>query len=212
MTNDIETIISLRRVLESAGRGMGISQALLDEFIGNKGGGGMVAQLVLLGYPLRESLRPFLGDGTGEVSMLSSLIVSVPRSSANLVGKSGAVLASTLESWIRAKEGRQLEQKVMRFRGLVASGVLGAVSAMMSSLGPIVGSLNFLANSAQVPGGSLLPWAAGVAAMSSGMLGLYLSGRGFVFNVVVTVTTFLLVATAVSPLANVPLVNPWGVK
>ena len=168
--------------------------------------------MLLLGFPLKKSLSPLTDKGTEEVSMLSSLLVSAPRSSASLVGRSGLMLATTMESWIRERENRILEQRVMRFRGFVTSAVLGAVTAMMASLGPVVGNLNFLTNTAQSDGGDLLIWAAGLAGVSSGMLGLYLSGRGFVLNVLVTLSAFGLVASAVAPLASIPTLSPWGVK
>jgi hypothetical protein len=212
LTKDLQTILSLKRALESARKGMGISQALLREFSRSKAEGREVARLLLLGFPLKKSLSPMSDKGTEEVSMLSSLVVGAPRSSVSVVGRSGMMLATTLESWIRERENRILEQKVMRFRGFVTSGVLGAVTAMMASLGPVVGNLNFLTNAAQSGGGDLLIWAAGLAGVSSGMLGLYLSGRGFVLNVVIALSTFALVASAVAPLTNIPALSPWGVK
>ena len=177
-----------------------------------RGEGSEVARSLLLGFPVKKSLRLFVDGGSAEVSMLSSLILGSQRSSVHRLGGTGTVLASTLEKWIRAKENRSLEQKVMRFRGFVSSGVMGAVTAMMASLGPVVGNLSILTNSAPSRGGDLLAWAAVMAAIGSGMLGLYLSGRNFIFNVVVTLCTFALVAAAVAPLANVPILSPWGVK
>jgi hypothetical protein len=212
LTRDLQIILSLKRALESARKGMGMSQSLLKEFSGSKGEGRKVARLLLLGFPLKKALCPMADMGTEEVSMLSWLVIGAPRSSVSLVGRSGTTLATTLEGWIRERENRILEQKVMRFRGFVTSGVLGAVTAMMASLGPVVGNLNLLTNTVQSGGGDLLIWAAGLGAVSSGMLGLYLSGRGFVLNVVITLSTFALVASAVAPLTNIPALSPWGVK
>lgn len=143
--------------------------------------------------------------------MLATLAVSAPRSSTASVGKNGRALASTLGGWIRSRESRQLEQKVLRFRGLLASGVLGAVSSTLARLGPLVGTLGFGLGHPPDPT-PLLYAAAAMSSLSSGMLGLYLSGRRFVANVMLTVLVFVIVAAASAPLVSIPAAGLWGVK
>jgi hypothetical protein len=211
LTRDLQTLLSLKRVLESAEKGAGISQAFVKEFAGAAKGGKESARSLLLGYPLKTSLSPLAGEGSEEISMLSALIIGAPRSSVFRVGKTGTTLATTLEGWIKARESRALEDKVMRFRGFVASAVLGAVTSMMASLGPVIGNLGNLLNTAApapVGGGNLLPAAAAMAAISSGMLGFYLSGRGLVLNLIVTLAVFAFVAAATVPLASISVTGP----
>ncbi len=211
MNPELSTVLALRRVLESAGSGMGMSQSIVKGLSSVSPKGKDVARLLLLGFPLAVALRPLTEGRSDEVAMLASLIVSTPRSSATLVGRSGEELADTLERWVKLKENRRMEQKVMRFRSVVTSGVLGAVTAMVASLGPLVGSLNFAAPVAQSASG-LLPAAAGMTAISSAMLGLFMSGRGMFVNVGVALAVFAAVSTVASPLASVPSVTLWGVK
>jgi hypothetical protein len=112
---------------------------------------------------------------------------------------------------VKAKESARLEQKVLKFRSLITSAVLGAVTAMVASLGPIVGNLSFTSMPVVSPD-ALLPAAAGMTAMSSGMLGFFMSGRRFYTNVVVSLASFLLVCAIVSPLVSIPSITLWGVK
>jgi len=171
-----------------------------------------VARSLLLGNPLEKSLQVLAERGSDEVAMLASLVVSAPKSSAPLVGRSGGTLAETLLRWTKAKENRRLEQRVHRFRGLVASAVMGAVTAMLASLGPLVSSLNLLEGMAGSSTGTLPFAGACMAAIGSAMLGLYMSGRGLVLNVLVAVGVFAIVTLIASPLATVPAVSLWGVK
>lgn len=211
MNPDLSTILSLKRVLESTSEGKGMAKSIVEGLGGDRPLGSESARLLLLGYPLPLALRPLVDGGSDEISMLASLIVSAPMSSTSLVGKSGSAFAVTLERWIKARENGLLEQKVMRFRSLVTSAVLGAVTAMVASLGPLVGSLNFGTGAVLDPG-ALIYAGALMATISSGMLGVFMSGRGFFVNVALSLATFALVAVVVSPLASVPSVALWGVK
>lgn len=211
MNADLSAILSLRRVLESAGDGMGMARSLVKELGGLEPDGADSARMLLLGYPLSVSLRPLLDGRSEEVSMIASLIVSAPRSSTSLVGRSGQALAMTLERWVKARENGKLENRALRFRSLVTSGVLGAVTAMVASLGPVVGNLSF-GSAPTVSPGTLLSAAAGMTAISSGMLGYFMSGKGFFANIAVSLAVFAVVSVAASPLAGIPSVGLWGVK
>ena len=144
--------------------------------------------------------------------MLASLVVSAPRSSSVMIGRSGAILADTLERWVKAKEGAKLQQKALAFRSLVTCGVLGAVTAMLASLGPLVNGLNFTGTPSALGADALLYAAAGLTGISSGMLGLFVSGRRFYLNVTVALGVFGVVITLASPLASVSAVSLWGIK
>ena len=212
MNSELVRILTLKKVLESASEGMGMAQSVARELRRDESPGRESARLVLLGYPLAVALRPLIESGCEEVSMLASLIVSAPRSSSVIIGRSGGMLASTLERWVKAKESGKLQQKALRFRGLVTCGVLGAVTAMVASLGPLVGTLDFTGASQPAGSTTLLFSAAGLTGVSSCMLGLFMSGRSFYLNAVVALGVFTLVSTLASPLTNVSTVSLWGVK
>ena len=188
-----------------------MSGSLVKVLRGTDAPGRETARLLLLGNPIPAAVRPMVEGSGAEVAMLASLIVASPGSSAPVVGRSGGATARTLERWVKARENRALERKVIRFRGLVTSGVLGAVTAMVAALGPLVGSLSFVGGAVAGPG-ALGIGAAAMAAVSSGMLGLYTSGRSLYANVAVTLAVFALVWGAASPLGGASAVGLWGVK
>jgi hypothetical protein len=211
MNPDLSMVLALRRVLASAADGKGMARGVIEELGGSGTLGSAAARMLLLGYPLAISLRALGERSSEESAMLASLIISTPRSSATLVGDSGKVLADTLERWVKAKENRRLEERVLRFRSLITSAVLGAVTAMIATLGPVVGNLSFGSATAVNPK-DLVLGAAGLVAVSSTMLGLYMSGRRFLLNVIVSLVVFGAVSTIASPLSSVPAVAFWGVK
>lgn len=212
MNHDLAKILALKKVLESASGGMGMAQSLAKVLRRVEPPGKESARLVLLGYPLAVALRPLIESECDEVSMLASLIVSAPRSSSAMIGRSGGVLAGILERWVKVKESGKLQQKALRFRSLVTCGVLGAVTAMVATLGPMIGSLDFTGTTPPTGSSTLLYSAAGLTVISSCMLGLFMSGRSFCLYVAVAMGVFALVSTLASPLANISTVSLWGVK
>ena len=211
MNPDLSLVRSLRKVLESSAEGKGVARSVVEE-LRRSPAWSSGAKLLLLGHPLRTSLKPLVEARSEEASMLAALIVSSPKSSAPLVGRNGGALAQTLERWVRARESRALEERVMRCWSVLTSGVLGAVTAMVASLGPILGSLNFAGSAPPADPATILAGAAAMAAIGSAVLGLFMSGRGFVVNVGVTLGVFAAVAALASPLAGVAVATPWGVK
>ena len=211
MNPDLDDVESLRRVLESAGQGEGVSSALVRVLRDSGPFMRDTARISLLGYPLSASLRPLVVGGNEEVSILASLIMAAPRSSATKVGQSGSLMASTLERWVKVKESLRLEQRVYRVRGLMTSGVLGAVAAMVATLGPLVANIGLSSQPAVDPR-SLLYAGAAMVSLSSAMLGYFMSGRRFPLNVGVSMATFAIAAVVASPLTGVSSQLLWGVK
>jgi uncharacterized membrane protein YvlD (DUF360 family) len=212
MNKDLALLVSMGNVLEAAKKGKGVSQALVAEFKASAGPGKAVARRALLGFPVGVALNPLEDSDSEEVSMLATLIVSSHQGSARLVGDRGRSLAATLERWLRSKESSRLESRVMRWRALIASAVLGAVSAMVATLGPLVSGLSLSPVPAQATSPYLLVVAALMVAASSSMLGIFMSGKGFLPNLIASVVVFSLVSFWVAPLASVGSYTLWGIK
>lgn len=209
MNRDISTVHSLRRILESAVQGKGLARSMVEELKGDRSLGSHTARLLLLGYPIETALSTMIEGSSEEVAALGSLIISAPRSSAEVVGKNGAALAGTIERWVKARETGLMEQRVLRFRSLVTSGVLGAVTAMVAAIGPLLGNLG-LGPGADATG---IPYAAAaMTAISSGMLGFFMSGRSFFVNVLVSMAVFAVVSGVATPLVSVSPGAILGVK
>ena len=200
MKSDLQMLLALRRVLQSAAEGEGIARSVVEEMRGLSPAGTLAARKVLLGNPPSASFGPLRNESGEEVAVLASLIASAARSSVPAVGRNGGALAETLERWVKARESRALEQRVMKFRSLMTSAILGAVTGLLAALGPLVGSIQFSAP--PVANGGLVYGAAAMTAVSSGMLGAYMSGRRFYVNVALSLCAFALVSSLASPLGG----------
>lgn len=203
-------MLSFRRVLESAAAGKGIARSAVEELADVVPLGTEAARLLLLGFPLRVALRPLVEGANEEVSMIASLVVTAPRSSVAVVGRDGGTLAATLERWVKARESRALEQKVLRFRSLLTAGVLGGVAGMIATLGPLVGGIGL--QGVALGAGRLMPCAAAMTAVSSGVLGAFMSGRRLYLSIGVSLAAFAVVGAFASPLASLTPSALWGVK
>jgi hypothetical protein len=205
-------MMRLRRVFTATSEGKGLAAALVETFSGAEGVGREVARRVLLGFPVQVALRPIVDDNSRELSMLARLLANSSSASARLVGAKGERLSIVVERWLKMQEEREMENRVMQVRSHIMAAVLGAVVAMLASLGPLVASLNFSSPAPQVGSAPLLLFSAAMVTASSVMLGLFMSGRRLYIDVLISLAAFALVAGAVAPLASVPTVSLWGIK
>ena len=170
-----------------------------------------VARRVLLGLPVEAALSPLTEGGSRELAMLAGLLSRASTASTEAVGMRGERLSVTLERWLRRREARRMEQRVMQMRCHIMAAVLGAVVAMLASLGPMVATLNVLTQTAPAANGRLLLWSSGaMVCASSATLGIFMSGRRFMLDVAIALTTFALVCYAAGPLVALPVVSLWG--
>ncbi|QQG49152.1 MAG: hypothetical protein HY247_02235 [archaeon] len=210
MDPDLELVRSLRKVLEMAASGRGIGASVVAE-LGRSRRGEAAAREVLLGHPYQGALWGVLGGGH-EVSTMLSLISTAEVSSVPLVAESAKGLAATVERWLKAKENARLESRVMVFRSAIASGVIGAVTAMIASLGPVVSSLDLHGQASRPDPASILLGAFALATIGSAFLGAFVSGKKFIVSVCITTVTFASVALLAAPISTVAPTIPWAVK
>jgi uncharacterized membrane protein len=131
---------------------------------------------------------------------------------AAIIGKKGADLSNLLERWLKSAEERAMEAKVFQMRGLIMSAVLGALMATVSAIGPLVASSNFMTGGAAPAPQSLYLVSGAMVAVSSGMLGIFLSGRRFYVNLVLALAVYAVASVATSPLVSVSSTSMWGIK
>jgi hypothetical protein len=211
MTRKLDTMMQLRRVFVSASAGMGVATALVKTFRLATTDGKEVARRILLGLPVKVALAPVVNDSSKEVSMLARLLAESTTASARIIGAKGETLSLILEKWLKMKEARDMERKVLQMRSHIMSAVLGAVVAMLATLGPLVSGLSFTSQSLPINATTLLGASASMVIVSSSMLGVFMSGRRFYVDTLVALAAFAVAAAAISPLANVPTVNLWGI-
>ena len=212
MNKEISELLRLREVLSSVSSGMGVSASIVKTL----GRGGprerRAARLVLLGHPPSVAMNSVSDGGARELSMLTGIIANTSGSSATLLGRKGEKLSTVVEGWLKAKEERAMERRVMQARGYIMCAVLGAVMAIMSTLGPVVGSITLLQGAAPVAD-QYLGYAAGaMVAFSSSMLGIFLGGRRFYFNLGIGCAVFIVGTAAAAPLASFPTASLWAIK
>ncbi len=212
MNRDLSVLLTMRKVLAEVGSGAGVAAAVVREFSGAQGSLREVARETLLGHPPQETMPSLLAGEGAELAILASLLAEGSKGDAEAAGSRGEWLSLDLEGWVKAREARAMEQKVMRFRGVIVSAVLGAVLGMVSTIAPAVGSFGFPSSAGGVDIGSLKAAAGVMGVLSSAMLGLFMSGRGLVANVLVTVVAFGLVSLAVQPLATIAVPQAWAIK
>lgn len=212
MNRDLRVLFSLRLASSAMGRGKGLAGALVTAFRRERGELRSIARNTLLGFPPELSLAPLVHSSSAEIAMLSALIATSAAGSTEAVGRKGEGLSLTLERWLKAREARRLQQRVYRLRGLIVSAVLGGVSGMISTLGPIVGGLSFSGPTTAADPLVIQLFAGSMALLSSAMLGLFISGKGFVANVGITLVIFGIVSVAVAPLTAVAVPIQWGIK
>jgi len=212
MNKKLSSLLLFRRVFMLAGEGKGLATSLVETFRGEGSEGKGVARKILLGFPVQAALEPLSSQGTEELSVLANLLANSSSSSARLIGRKGQRLSFMFERWMKMKEARQMQQRVMQLRSHLMAAVMGAVVAMLASLGPLVAGLNFLSPSPEVSGSSLLLWSGVMVGTSSTALGLFMAGRRFYVDTLIALLAFGLTAAATAPLASVPVVGLWGIK
>lgn len=209
MKGEFATLLRMRTVFRASGAGRGLAAALVEAF-SSAGWEDEVARAILLGTPPQIALAPLL-EGNAELATLTSLLINSAGASTRLVGVRGEDISVTVERWLKRSEARGAERRVMQMRGLIMSGVLGAVVSILASLGPLVGNAGFLWSGVATPSGSLLVPCGAMVAVSSAMLGLFLSGRRFYVNVLVALALYSAAAVAIGPLASVATLQPLGI-
>jgi hypothetical protein len=212
LNKELAELLRLRSVLNSVSSGRGVSASIVRTLAGGERGERSAARMVLLGHPPSVALAPLTTENTRELAMLTGLIANVSTASAKVLGRKGEALSNILENWLKAKETRAMERRVMQARGYVMCAVLGAVMAIMSTLGPVVGSISFLQSAPPTPSPYLGYASGAMVAFSSSMLGIFLGGRRFYINLAIAGVVFLLGTSAAAPLASFPVSGLWAIK
>ena len=202
----------MKRVLASISAGRGVSTSIVLALRRGDGVEKEAARRVLLGFPPSRSMASIVSDQSRELGMLGSLVTMASSSNAVAIGKKGTDLSAILERWLKAGEERAMEAKVFQMRGLIMSAVLGALMATVSSVGPLVATTNFLTAGTPASAPSLYYVSGAMVAVSSSMLGLFLSGRRFYINLGLALGVYAVASFASAPLSSVPTVNLWGIK
>jgi hypothetical protein len=210
MNDEIALLQTLKRILLGVEEGQGTSNALVANTACN-GSLNSVAREALLGYPPTVSMRSLVDSKIPEVGMLASLIVIGSKGSVMQIGRRGGGLSLRLENMVKARESIRMEARVYNLRSLMIAGVLGAVMGMISTVGPVFGSLN-IGSPIRVDPLLIQVTAGAMVSVSAAMLGVFMSGRRFPIHVLLALTAFIMVVLVSSPLTNGIFSSSLGIK
>lgn len=212
MNKNLARMQLLKRVLSSISAGRGVSASIVLVLREGTGAEKLAARSVLLGYPPSKSMASIASDDSRELGALASLVTAASSSSAEAVGRKGIDLSRLLEGWLKVGQERAMEAKVFQLRGLIMCAVLGALMATVSTMGPIVASSAFFSSAPVTAPVPLALVSCAMVAVSSTMLGLFLSGRGFYINLALSMGVFLVASFATAPLVSEVGLSSWGIK
>ncbi len=189
----------LRQVLKMTAHGKGMAASIVETFRGSRveEEREMVRQ-ILLGNPVEQSVAGLISvnDHSREI-----LLYMVNQAKVNAVeaSKRADKLTSLFEHWVWMKQQRVVEQKIMETRSIMVSVILGAVTAMISALAPVLSSFQLtLGATPGAPSPSYLGIMFVVPASS--FLGVFFSPKRAYLNVAVSVVAYLLVTYFFTPL------------
>ena len=201
-STELARLDRLRQVMRLSARGKGIAAAVVETFGGSpKAQEVSVARSILLGRTVEESISPLLAKKDHSRDLLMFLVAQA-KVDAPEASRRADRLSELFERWIRAKQSRLIDQRIMETRSLMVSGILGGVTAMVAAIAPVLSSFQLtLAQTSPAPSPS--PYL-GLFFVTPGafFLGLFFSPRRAALNLAVSLVAFTAVAFLFSPLLS----------
>ncbi len=190
----------LRQIMRLSARGKGMAASVVETFRDSKSAPEVEAvRSILLGNPVEESASR-IASGDGPSRDLVLYLVQQAKIDASEASRRADKLAVLFEHWVRAKQERLVDQRIMETRSLMVSAILGGVTAMVATLAPVLASfqLSFTQQTTSVGYSQYL----GLFFIVPGsfFLGLFFSRRRALLNVAVSVLAFSLVVYLFAPL------------
>jgi len=200
---ELDVMRRLRTVLKRSSRGLGLAAAFVGVFSGSKDGAEREAvKRILLGTPVDRAFAGLMKD-PGSSGELLRFIATLARISSLEASKGAEKLSSMFDRWTLLKEKREMEKKVMAFRGLIVSVVAGVVVGMLSTLAPVISSFQITLGTAPHTATGFSPYEGVVFLLPSALcLGLFLSPHRPYVNVAVSLAAFAGVVYFLGPLAS----------
>jgi hypothetical protein len=196
----------LRVVFKRSSKGLGLSSSFVKVFSSSDGSLEREAvRKILLGTPFSRALAGLV-DSKSSAGELLRFVASLAGTSAKEASKGAERISLMLDRWTLIKEKREMERRVMAFRGLVVSVVSGVVVGMLASLAPALSSFA-ISLSAPAPALSgFSPYEGGLFLFPSALcLGFYLSPARPYLNVAASLVAFFLVVYLLGPLMSFSL-------
>ncbi|MDA4136195.1 MAG: hypothetical protein OK449_04240 [Thaumarchaeota archaeon] len=199
-SSELRRMNKLRQVMRLSARGNGMAASLVETFRGSR----LPAELsavrsILLGRPLEESVGSMMAADDRSSDLLIYLVqqakIDAPEAS-----RRADKLALLFEHWVRAKQDRIVEQRIMETRSIMVSAILGGVTAMAAALAPALST--FQLTFAQLQPSPAYTEYLGLLFVIPGalFLGLFFSPRRALLNMAISGAAYLMVVYFFAPL------------
>jgi hypothetical protein len=198
-SSELARMGKLRHVLRLSAHGKGIAASIVETFReSNIPEEREVVRKILLGYPVEQSVAKLISKNDHSRDILL-YVVKQAKVNAVEASKRADRLTSLFEHWVWMKQQRIVEQRIMETRSIMVSVILGAVTAMISALAPVLASFQ-LSLTAQPQASS--PSYLGILFVipAASFLGIFFSPKRAYLNLIVSVGAYLLVTYSFAPL------------
>ncbi len=199
---ELSRMVKLRQVLRLSARGKGIAASIVETFRGSpvEEESEMVRR-ILLGNPVERAAADLISRNDHSRDVLL-YVVNQAKADAVEASRRADRLTSLFEHWVWMKQQRIVEQRIMETRSIMVSAILGGVTAMISSLAPVLSTFQLTFGSPTPPPS---PSYLGIlfVAPAALSLGFFFSPRRAYLNLLVSVTAFGLVSYFFTPLVAI---------
>jgi hypothetical protein len=191
----------LRQVMRLSARGKGVAASIVETFRESRIPAELAtARSILLGRPVEDSVGSMI-TGDGQSRDLLLYLVEQAKVDAPEASRRAERLAVLFEHWVRAKQDRLVDQRIMETRSIMVSAILGGVTAMVAALAPVLSTFQ-LTLTQQLLAAPVYSQYLGMFFVVPGafFLGMFFSSRRAVFNVAVSGAVYMLVVYFFAPL------------
>jgi hypothetical protein len=198
-SRELARIGKLRRVLRLSSHGKGVAASIVESFQESRvqEEKEMVRQ-ILLGAPAEMAVSGLVSNDDPSRDVLTYL-VDQAKVNAVEASKRADRLTYLFERWLWKKQERLVDKRIMETRSLLVSAILGAVTAMVSVLAPVLASFQLALGT---PPSQAAPTYLGVLFVipASSFLGYFFSTRRALLNVGLSLLAYALVTYLFAPL------------
>lgn len=193
----------LRQVMRLSASGKGVASAVVETLrASSREDDAAVVRSILLGRPVEEAVRPLLSV-KDHSSDLVAFLVEQAKLDAPEASRRAETLRALFERWVRAKQSRLTDQRIMETRSLMVSAILGGVTAMVSAIAPVLSSFQLSLTEAPSTAAPPSPYLGLLFVMPGAFfLGLFFRPRRAALNLAVSVCAYVVVAYLFSPLVS----------
>jgi hypothetical protein len=197
----------LRQVLRLSSHGKGVAASVVETFIDSDREAEVeMVRRIMLGFTVKQSMKPLVSRGRENGRFTSDLmlyVVEQAKVDAAEASRRADKLSTLFEHWIWMTRQRAMEQKVMETRSIMVSAILGGVTAMVSSLAPILTTFQLSLSETQSASAAPVysPYLGILFVLpAASFLGIFFSRRRAYLNLLAASAAYLVVAYFFGPL------------